>query len=234
MTKTVITKATQNDKTEILRKAVSKTGGNGYAYMFDYDDSHVYYEQWEKDEYKTFKSAYTFDGTSAEVSEEKVEVVRTTEYKEISTTKSLEEKMVAVLHKYFGGSQNEPKQIIKQLDDEQMIAIEPLYIAIGDVDGVGDTYSEPEVCHEMVKSFNQAIADGKLKGNYFHKMMTEDFTVLKAWVTETDCIIGETEVKEGMPLVKVKFHNEKAWELRKSGDLKGVSIGAMATWEDVE
>ena len=47
-------------------------------------------------------------------------------------------------------------------------------------------------------------------------------------------MIGETLVKEGQPLVKIQFNSKEAWELRKSGDLMGVSIGAKAEIIEVE
>lgn len=353
-----LNKATENDKRNIIYKAVSKKFSeveeNGYveayAYLVDYDDEYVYWEIREDCEYTCYKSAYTYNGTSAELSDEAIEVVRTTEYLDVvggestivsdnsnvhpyatpfasrvesdmekamkkvgsetlsasayayvpdpekpstwklriddathtraavaalgkgfrgqkvqipskdlpsvkrkvkaayskffpdneipSILKSMEDeslasKILSTIEGYFGKN-SEELPIIKQFQEDQMIAIEPLYIAIGDVDGVGDTYASPEVCYEMVKSFNQAIADGKMKGNYFHKVMTDDFSPVKAWINEVDCMIGETEVKEGMPLVKVQYNSEKAWELRKSGDFMGVSIGARATWEEVD
>lgn len=221
-------------------------------WVMDYDDEEnvVYYEIWDQDTgSKTYRVSFLMQENIIVLGSDVTEVYRTYEYEEVSKNKfsfdstiplysemerSLLDKFTDMLSKHFGGSQENKKVIIKQLDDEEMVAIEQLYITIGDIDGVGDTYASPEVCREMVRSFNQAIEKGNLKANYFHKVMTEDFTVLKAWVCEVDCIIGETEVKEGTPLVKVKFNNEKAWNLRKSGDLMGVSIGAIAEWEVVD
>lgn len=221
-------------------------------WVMDYDDEEnvVYYEIWDQDTgSKTYRVSFLMQENIIVLGSDITEVYRTYEYEEVSENKfsfdntiplysemerSLLDKFTDMLSKHFGGSQKNKKVIIKQLDDEEMVAIEQLYITVGDVDGVGDTYASPEVCREMVKSFNEAIEKGNLKANYFHKVMTEDFTVLKAWVCEVDCIIGETEVKEGTPLVKVKFNNEKAWNLRKSGDLMGVSIGAIAEWEVVD
>ena len=230
-------KATEGDKRRILDRAVYAKFGvlNEYTYIEDYDDTHVFWEVWVAGTYTSFKSSYTFSGVTAIVGDDKAEVIETTEFVEVAAEvdKSFSDKVVAVIDKHFGGSKSEGKPLIKQLDDELMIAVEPLYIAIGDVDGVGDTYASPEVCHDMVASFNKAIEDGTLQANYFHKVPTEDFTILKAWVTETDSIIGDTEIKEGLPLVKIQFNKSEAWEERKSGGLKGVSIGATATWEEV-
>lgn len=245
----LLEKATEGDKQRILAKAVRakhSTNTDDYycqhsAYLLDYDDEFVYWDIYVDGEYTVFKSTYNYNGTSATIGDEAVEVVLQTDPQVVvkdsnssqSTFNSFVLSGVEKLLKSFGDIKGKGLPIVKQLDDEEMIAIEPLYIAIGDVDGVGDTYASEEVCRDMVASFNKAIEDGKMQGSYFHKMMTEDFTPVKAWLTETDCMIGETLVKEGQPLVKVKFNNEKAWEARKSNDLMGVSIGAVATWEDI-
>lgn len=235
----LLEKNTEGDKRCILSRAVcdkfSEKDSQGYpiswAYLEDYDDEFVY---WRKSK-ELFKSAYSFNGASATISDEKIKVVLMSQYEEVTEEKeaSLLDKISNLLAKHFSPTKKE-QVIIKQFDEEEMIAIEPLYVAIGDVDGIGDTYADPSVCYDMVKSFNEAIAEGKLSANYFHKINTDDFTILKAWVNEVDSVIGDSEVKEGMPLVKIKFNNEKAWELRKSGRLKGVSIGAKASWEEVE
>lgn len=263
---TLLEKATEGDKRRILSQAVeaeysvkyeNESYIKYYAYLCDYDDEYVYWDLYVDNEYKLYKSSYTYNGTQAELSDQAVEVVHTTEYLEVVggdvSSKKVDEslglpfvayadvdksvdkidKMYQWFEKNFGGSQKE-QVILKQFDEDEMIAIEPLYVAINDVDAVGDTYASPEVCYDMVDSFNKAIADGKMKGNYFHKLDTDDFTILKAWVNEVEAVIGESVVKEGMPLVKIQFNNEKAWELRKSGELRGVSIGAKATWEEVE
>ena len=233
-----LNKKTEGDKRRILSRAVSSKFSTNMepAFLDDYDDENVFWSVWDPDQFVSFKSSYTFVGVTATINDDKVKVEATTDFEEVvekSTEDKFATKLLATLDKYFGGSDRETKPLIKQFDEDSMIAVEPLYIAIGDVDGVGDTYASPEVCHDMVESFNKAIESGNLKGNYFHKFPTDDFTILKAWVTETDSIIGETEVKEGLPLVKIQFNKSEAWELRKSGGLKGVSIGAIATWEDV-
>lgn len=243
-----IDKALTQDVKAKLKLQLSKRYPDDNIYVLDYDpeESYVLFELWEEGSgYKTYKTQYMVQDDTFVVSSKAVQVIQTYDYEEVEekptkpvgmfsdTEKSLTDKLVSTLDKYFGGSKQEGKPVIKQLDDEEMVAIEQMYIHVDDVDGVGDTYASPEVMEEMVKSFNRAITDGNLSANYFHKVMTDDFTVLKAWITEVDSIIGDTEVKEGTPLVKIKFNNEKAWNLRKSGELLGVSIGAIATWEEV-
>jgi hypothetical protein len=241
-----IQKATEGDKRMILSNSIYDVYKDDmYAYLMDYDDQYVYFEAYTEEGCKTYRDAYTFDGTSVTFDDNPVEVVRQTEYEVVESAmstddddieRSLLNKMSGLLDKYFGGSNSQgPKvPVIKQFDSEQMISIEPLYIKIDDVDGVGDAYYDADTCYQMVDSLNKAISDGHIQANYFHKIMTEDFSIEKAWVNECDCMIGESLVPEGLPLVKLQFHSESAWELRKSGELMGVSIGAKGEIIEVE
>ena len=114
-----------------------------------------------------------------------------------------------------------------------MIAVEPLYIAPGTVDGQLETI-DAEGVEDLVKSVNDGIASKELKANYFHKVWTEDFHFLKSWVNPCDCIIGDTEVPAGMPLIEVQYVSKAAWEKRKSGELMGLSIEGTADIEVLE
>jgi hypothetical protein len=231
----ILNKATEKDKHRLLNRAISKKFSNshGYPYLTDYDESYVYWDGSVGDgHYEMFRTSYTMNGVDVELGDEAEVVVSTTEYQ---TTSTLVKALESIVSKFGDSEKGEALMpIVKQFEDEKMIAIEPLYIAIGDVDGVGDTYASPEVCYDMVKSFNKACEEGTMSGNYFHKVMTEDFTPVRAWVNECDCMIGETEVKKGMPLVEVQYVNKDAWDLRKQGEFMGVSIGAVATWEEVD
>jgi len=113
--------------------------------------------------------------------------------------------------------------VIKQYDDEKMIAIEPLYCGPMQVDAHGAAMSLEEI-NKMVDSFNKNIS--KISGNIGHMVNTEKFKPVKAWVNPCDCIIGETFVPEGQPIVQNQFYDKDLWEYRKAGKLLGVSIGA--------
>lgn len=113
--------------------------------------------------------------------------------------------------------------IIKQFDKVSMIAIEPLYINVGESDAHGDGMSLEEI-RKMVANFNDNIDN--ISGNIHHIQMTQGFKPVKAWVNETECIIGDTVVPEGQPIVKVQFFDADLWQARITGELRGVSIGA--------
>lgn len=139
--------------------------------------------------------------------------------------------------KFLNNFVNEQKdtttQVIKQFDDDQMIAIEPLYVSVGEVDGQGDFIEDIQEMEDLVKSFNESNESGILQTSLFHGHKTEAFKIIKAWVNQCDCYIGEELVPEGQPIAKIQFINEKAWELRKQGILTGLSIGARAQVEEV-
>jgi hypothetical protein len=239
-----VEKATANDIRSILSRAVNGEYDEGgeFAYYIDHDDIYVYFEFWERGEgYRTFREGFSFDGTSAELTGSPVEVVRTSSYEvvesSISEEDELEKSLLGFIKKHFSGSSkntNPNLPVVKQFEDEEMIAIEPLYILPDTIDGQGDTISLEDT-YAMVKSFNEANEAGVLQSSLFHKHKTQAFEVVKAWVNPCECMIGETLIPEGQPLAKIQFINKKAWELRKEGVLMGLSIGARAEeFEEIE
>lgn len=239
-----------------LRDALNKASSTGYILDIDEDANSVIFEKWEWDEeeeagnYFTFKSTYTYDGTVATLTGEPTQVVIKKEVVEVAkkenmlakSLREMKESLELTIHNTlsnFGATTKdaapvESIPVIKQLDDEEMIAIEPLYIGRDEIDGHGDGYATQEEVYKMVDSFNQAIADGNLKSNFDHGDFCEDFVAVKAWVNEVDCYIGDTLVPEGQPIVKTQFLDKDKWEARKAGDIKGVSIQASAICIEVE
>lgn len=226
-----------------IREALSGLTG-GWISEVDTDSMEVIFEKWD-DGYKYYKQSYTYDGQKAAVTGTPVEVVIKRSVEVVTNTSTELEKAVqketgpilALLNKFLGKQEAPIAKgipIVKQLDEEEMIAIEPLYINFGEIDGHGDTLESQEEVYKMVESFNQAITDGNLGSNYDHGESCDDFVALKAWVNECECYIGDELVPEGQPLVKTQFSNVEKWEERKSGELKGVSIQALAEIEVVD
>lgn len=237
----LISKSTMENKKSILSAALGNTFvdccEDAYTYLYDFDEDFAYFEIYDYEfGLETYwKVAYATNGTDVSFSETAERVVRRIEWvdfvplEETSTEKSV----LRVLTKFFGHSQDNTQQVIKQFNEEQMIAIEPLYICAGDVDGHGATISLDEM-RGMVGSLNKAIDDGTLQSCFFHTHQTETFTIEKAWINEAECLIGDSLVKEGQPIVKVQFNDKDAWELRKNGELQGLSIGAKGVVEAIE
>lgn len=113
--------------------------------------------------------------------------------------------------------------VVKKFEDEKMESIEVLYCAPLEADAHGEAMTENEI-RKMVDNFNTNIH--KIKGNFGHAVNTDQFSPMKAWVNECDCMIGDEFVPEGLPLVKLKFHDPELWQKRKDGVFKGISIGA--------
>lgn len=202
----------------------------------DFDDSFVYYEI--EDSY--FKESYTYDESKQEVTlgDDQVEVVEQTTYvekkKESTVLDQLKvnfEEFLIKCSAHFGGSIKEQGYvdnnipIIKQFTDEKMEAIEPLYCLPDQEDLHQEAMTETEI-RKMVSNLNENIQKGKVKGNLGHAVNTDKIEPLVAWVQECDCMIGDHFVKEGQPIIKMKFHDETLWKARKEGVLMGVSIGA--------
>ncbi len=235
---TLLDKATENDNRTLLSSAVRSSfkSDEWYTYLYDYDDSYVYFEAYKDAMSGYFRASYSIADNVVSFGEDITKVVPTTQWEVVGSdsdeivTKSWLE---GFLNKHFGGSSKE-QMILKQFDDEQMVAIEPLYVPAGVVDAHGDMVASDDVTRGMVDSLNKAIKEDRLQSGLFHKHLTEGYKIEKAWITETDCTIGETLVKEGTPLVKVQFTSETLWEKRKTGELTGLSIGAKGSVEVVE
>lgn len=97
------------------------------------------------------------------------------------------------------------------------------------VDLHGDFTSEEEVrkaCH----SFNSSAQ----RANLFHRVMTKSFDVVESYIAPTSFVLGDKAVTKGTWLMTLQVHDDELWSLIKSGDVNGISIGAMATVEELE
>lgn len=113
---------------------------------------------------------------------------------------------------------------IKKFNEEQMIAIEPLYCKPMECDSHNQGMTEEEI-RKMVDNINANIH--KISGNIGHVFNTSGFYFVKAWVNECECMIGDEFVSVGQPIIKVQFTDETLWSMRKTGQLQGLSIGAL-------
>lgn len=140
--------------------------------------------------------------------------------------------ILKLLEKIVGGSDSHTIPVIKQFADEKMEAIEWLYPVEQD-DLHGERIDRDEAV-KLVKSLQENIEKGKVKAALNHTVELSGVQIVKAWINECDCYIGDTLVPEGWPLVKTKFTSPELWEARKSGVLLGLSMGARGRREEVE
>ena len=120
------------------------------------------------------------------------------------------------------------KVVVKSLTEELKQALFVCMVP-NEVDLHGDITSEDEVrkaCHNFNKFCSQA--------NLFHIVKTESFEFTESYIAPTDFILGDKEVKKGTWLVNIQVNDDSLWELIKSGEINGVSIGALASVETLE
>lgn len=131
-------------------------------------------------------------------------------------------------------SDNNSINVVKQFDEEEMIALEPLYINVGGADAHGDGITD-EHLDKMIDNFNSHIDN--IKGNIHHSFMTQGFKPLKAYRMPVTVYVGDpskphdmVKIEEGMPVVKIQYAKndlgKKYWRMRKEGKLGAPSIGA--------
>lgn len=229
----IINKMTYADKRELLQKKLPS------GWIVDMEDSFFYAEVWDstQESYDTFKYPYVMNGVDASIDlESKVKVARTTTYEpkkdDRPVTKSF---LLSTLQKLFSSQVSNPLvPAIKQFNEEEMVAIEPLYCSVGEVDGHNEYIPTMEDMRSFVDEINKANDSGILQSSISHIHKTKTFKMNRAWVNECECTIGDTVIPKGMPLAEMQFLSEKAWEKRKAGVLLGLSVGGMAVVTEVE
>lgn len=119
-------------------------------------------------------------------------------------------------------------KIAKALNEELKQALFVCMVP-NEVDLHGDITSEEEVlkaCH----NFNKFCGTP----NLFHIVKTTTFEFAESYIAPVDFELGDKLVKKGTWLVKVQVLSDNLWELIKSGEINGVSIGALAKVETAE
>lgn len=118
--------------------------------------------------------------------------------------------------------------VIKALNEELM---QVTYVAMlpDSTDLAGDFTSAEEV-RKAKESFNKS----EQRANLFHMSMTDTFDVIESYLAPADMILNNQAVLKGTWLMTLQINDSDLWELVKSGDINGISIGAEATVETLE
>ncbi len=118
--------------------------------------------------------------------------------------------------------------VIKALNEELM---QVTYVAMlpDSTDLAGDFTSAEEV-RKAKESFNKS----EQRANLFHMSMTDTFAVIESYLAPADMILNNQAVLKGTWLMTLQINDSDLWELVKSGDINGISIGAEATVETLE
>ena len=118
--------------------------------------------------------------------------------------------------------------VIKALNEELM---QVTYVAMlpDSTDLAGDFTSAEEV-RKAKESFNKS----EQRANLFHMSMTDTFAVIESYLAPADMILNNQAVLKGTWLMTLQINDSDLWELVKSGDINGISVGAEATVETLE
>jgi hypothetical protein len=112
---------------------------------------------------------------------------------------------------------------VEKQHNEELMQVTYVAMMPDEVDLHGDFTSADEV-RKAKESFNKSA----MRANLFHRMMTDKFSVIESYLAPTDFILGEIPVKKGTWLMTFQVYDESIWKMIKSGDINGISIGAMA------
>lgn len=119
--------------------------------------------------------------------------------------------------------------IAKAVDEELH---QVTYVAmIPDHTDLHGDYTSAEEVRKAKESFNKSMQ----RANLFHLVMTDSFDVIESYLAPTDFVLEDKFVKKGTWLVTLQVHDtDTLWPLIKSGEINGVSIGALARVENLE
>lgn len=119
-------------------------------------------------------------------------------------------------------------QVVKSANQELKQAT---FIAMlpDSVDLHGD-YTSAEEVRKAMESFNKSAK----RTNLFHLAMSDSFEVLESYLAPVDFMLNDEFVAKGTWLMTLQIKDDSLWSLIKSGEVNGISIGAMANVEIIE
>lgn len=144
--------------------------------------------------------------------------------------------LAELIEKHFGGTQVPATltlEVTKSLDEEDRKALF-VVLAPDVVDLHGDTYTAEEV-EKACDNYNSHCNVAYL----FHQVETEEASAVQSFISPADFTLDNgVQITKGTWLQWWKFPEtevgEALWQGVKSGDINGVSIGAMANVEELE
>ena len=131
------------------------------------------------------------------------------------------------LEKAVGSTTQEQKP---ETLDEEMVSYEVIYEPFTK-DAHGEWMSDKTI-EKAMENFNKHLEKGIVQPNLFHLKDTEAFTIESTWIQkELDVKVIQTDeiIKAGTWVAKIRYNDADLWQLKKSGVVGGVSIGAVGT-----
>lgn len=146
----------------------------------------------------------------------------------------------AIAKHFEGASQEAPpktstlnKSVLQEERKALFVVLEPEV-----EDAHGDIYSE-DVIEKACENFNVHC----MKANLFHRVETQSANILQSYTSPVDFDIEMSDgsaktIKKGTWLQWWQFPDTEAgnvlWDMVKSGDINGVSVGCQGTLEELE
>lgn len=126
------------------------------------------------------------------------------------------------LDKHFGESNSDSPNhdVIKSVNEELKQALHVVYQP-NTPDLHGEWMSE-ETIRKACHSFNLHCR----KANLFHRVETDKVEIVESYILPTDTEINGTKVVKGSWLAVLQYKDDELWEMEKSNDIQGISIGA--------
>ena len=122
------------------------------------------------------------------------------------------------------------KETLPETLDEEMVSYEVIYEPFTK-DAHGEWMSDKTI-EKAMENFNKNLEKGIVQPNLFHLKDTEAFTIESTWIQkELDVKVIQTDeiIKAGTWVAKIRYNDADLWQLKKSGVVGGVSIGAVGT-----
>jgi hypothetical protein len=96
-----------------------------------------------------------------------------------------------------------------------------------------DTHGDITSAEEIAKAchnFNKFCR----KANLFHIAETDAFDIAESYIAPVEMQFGEEVIKAGTWLAMVQVNDDELWADMESGEVAGLSIGAIAAVETIE
>ncbi len=123
---------------------------------------------------------------------------------------------------------NTKVQVAKALNEELK---QVTYVAmLPDSTDLHGDYTSAEEVRKAKESFNSSLQ----RANLFHMVMTDTFDVIESYIAPADMVLNSQAVTKGTWLMTLQIKDDNLWEMVKSGQVNGISIGAMAEVEELD
>ena len=117
------------------------------------------------------------------------------------------------------------KALNEELQQVTYVAMKP------GVDLQGDMV-DLETIRLAKESFNRQLRKSNL-ANLYHITKTNDFDIIESYLAPADMTLNGNFVEKGEWLVTLSVTNDALWNMIKSDEITGVSIGAMCNIEEI-